>query len=75
MYLVFGYDAVQVMADAINRAGEVDSSAIRDALEKTNYLGISGRVKFDQNQHSQPRCSITQIQNGVNKVVYLLKEE
>lgn len=75
MYLVFGYDAVHVMADAINRAGKVASTAIKEALKDTNYLGISGRVKFDDNHHSQPRCLITQIQNGQNKVVYVLKEE
>jgi len=74
MYLVFGYDAVYIMADAINRAGKTDSTAIRDALAKTDYQGISGRVKFDENGHSQPRCAITRIENGVNKVVYQLKE-
>lgn len=74
MYLVFGYDAVHIMADAIRRAGKVNSKAIRDALAKTNYRGLSGLVKFDRNNHSQPRCQITQIQKGVNKVIYLLKE-
>ena len=75
MYLVFGYDDIKIMADAINRAGKADPEAIRDALESTNYLGISGRVKFDKNNHSQPRCSITQIQDGVNRIIYLLNEE
>jgi len=74
MYLVFGFDAVHIMAEAIERAGAVEPDKIRDALAKTDYFGISGRVKFDEKGHSQPRCQITQIQNGVNKVIYLLKE-
>ncbi len=69
-----GYDSVRIMAQAIQRAGTPDPLRIRDALEKTDYPGVSGRVKFDQNNHSHPRCSITQARNGVNTVVYILKE-
>lgn len=69
-----GYDSVQIMAQAIQRAGTPDPLRIRDALEKADYPGVTGRVKFDQNNHSQPRCSITQARNGVNTVVYILKE-
>jgi branched-chain amino acid transport system substrate-binding protein len=69
-----GYDSVQIMAQAVQRAGGPDPIQIRDALEKTDYPGVSGRVKFDQNNHSHPRCSITQARNGVNTVVYILKE-
>lgn len=67
-----GFDAANIMAQAINRAGKVNSTAIRDALAKTDYLGLLGHVKFDQNGHSQPRCAITQIRDGVQKVVYQL---
>ena len=69
-----GYDSVRIMAQAIQRGGAPDPLQIRDALEKTDYPGVSGRVKFDQNNHSHPRCSITQARNGVNTVVYILKE-
>ena len=72
--IAMGYDAVHIMAQAIERAGTPDSIKIRDALEKTDYYGVSGRVHFDENGHSQPRCSITQLRDGVNTVVYLLKE-
>ncbi|MCX5907323.1 MAG: ABC transporter substrate-binding protein [Deltaproteobacteria bacterium] len=71
--VAMGYDAVYIMAKAVQEAGAPDPLKIRDALEKTNYLGVSGRVKFDQNNHSQPRCLITQARNGVNTVVYILK--
>jgi branched-chain amino acid transport system substrate-binding protein len=72
--VAMGYDAVFIMAKAIEKAGAPDPQKIRNALEKTDYLGVSGRVKFDKNNHSQPRVSITQARNGENKVVYILKE-
>ncbi len=72
--VAMGYDSVQIMAQAVQRAGGPDPIKIRDALEKTDYPGVSGRVKFDSNNHSHPRCSITQARSGVNTVIYILKE-
>lgn len=74
MYVAFGYDAVLIMADAIKRAGEVRADKIRAALEKTDFFGLTGRVKFDENHHSQPRVSISQIRNGDPVIVYQLKD-
>lgn len=72
--VAFSYDAVYVMADAIKRAGEPNPAKIRKALEETDYVGLSGRVKFDKNHHSQPRVSISQVTNGVPHIVYQLKD-
>jgi branched-chain amino acid transport system substrate-binding protein len=69
-----GYDSLYIVAGAIERAGAPDSIKIRDALEKTDYNGFLGKVRFDKNGHSQPRCHITQVRNGMNKVIYVLKE-
>ena len=74
MYVAFGYDAVLIMADAIKRAGEVKADKIRAALEKTDFFGLTGRVKFDENHHSQPRVSISQVRKGVPEIVYQLKD-
>jgi len=74
MYVAFGYDAVYIMADAIQRAGAPEPSKIRDALEKTDFFGLTGRVKFDANHHSQPRVSISQVKNGTPQIVYQLKD-
>jgi branched-chain amino acid transport system substrate-binding protein len=69
-----GYDSIYIVAGAIERGGAPDSIKIRDALEKTDYNGFLGKVRFDKNGHSQPRCHITQVRNGINKVIYVLKE-
>jgi len=41
------YDAVYIYADAIKRAGSADTDAVIKALEKTDYVGVRGRVQFD----------------------------
>jgi branched-chain amino acid transport system substrate-binding protein len=74
MYVAFGYDAMYIMADAIKRGGGPQPAKIRDALAKTDFFGLTGRVKFDANQHSQPRVSISQVKNGAPQIVYQLKD-
>jgi branched-chain amino acid transport system substrate-binding protein len=42
------YESVYILAEAIERAGSLDPDAIVAELEKTNRLGVMGRVKYDQ---------------------------
>lgn len=41
------YDAVYVYANAVKAAGTTDADAVIKALEKTDYVGVRGRVQFD----------------------------
>lgn len=43
------YDAVYVLAAAIERAGSLDPDKLVTALEQTDYEGVSGRVRFNEN--------------------------
>jgi branched-chain amino acid transport system substrate-binding protein len=45
------YMAVYVLKDAIERAGSVDSDAVVSALEKTDLMGVYGRIKFNPKNH------------------------
>jgi branched-chain amino acid transport system substrate-binding protein len=45
--IIFGYDALHVMVDAILRAQSLDPVAIKDALLKTDYKGLEGQIKFE----------------------------
>lgn len=56
-----GYQDVQLLADAISRAGSLDPASIRDALESTDYNGITGNIRF------------TDKHQGYNFNVYLSK--
>jgi len=40
------YDMVYVIAEAIKRAGSTASDKLVEALEKTDYVGTSGRLQF-----------------------------
>ncbi|MGZ3494256.1 MAG: ABC transporter substrate-binding protein [Thermodesulfobacteriota bacterium] len=45
------YMAVYTLKDAIERAGTVDSDKVVAALEKTDLMGVYGRIKFDPKTH------------------------
>jgi branched-chain amino acid transport system substrate-binding protein len=45
------YMAVYVLKDAIERAGSLDSDAVIAALEKTDMMGVYGRIKFNPKNH------------------------
>jgi branched-chain amino acid transport system substrate-binding protein len=46
-YSAAGYNTINVIAQAIQRAGAAEPEKIRAALEKTDYMGPNGHVKFD----------------------------
>jgi len=41
------YDAVYILAEAIERAGTLDPDKVVDEIKKTDRQGIIGRIKFD----------------------------
>jgi len=43
------YMGVYLLKDAIERAGTMDSDAVRKALKETDSLGVYGRLKFTEN--------------------------
>jgi branched-chain amino acid transport system substrate-binding protein len=45
------YMAVYVLKDAIERAGTLDSDAVVTELEKTDMMGVYGRIRFDPKSH------------------------
>jgi len=42
------YDAVYVYADAARRANSIEADAVIKELEKTDHVGIAGRMVFDE---------------------------
>ena len=45
--ILFGYDAITVVAKAIERANSLDPVKIRDAIAKTDWEGLEGHIKFE----------------------------
>ena len=42
------YEAVHILAEAIERAGSLDPDAIVAQLKKTDRMGVMGRIRFDE---------------------------
>jgi branched-chain amino acid transport system substrate-binding protein len=64
------YESIQILMDAIRRAGKTDPAAIRDALAATKFQSMLGTVvEFDQNNLAHNNAIILTIKGG--KVVVL----
>lgn len=46
-YAAAGYNALNILMDAIERAGAPEPEKIREALTKTDYEGPNGKFRFD----------------------------
>jgi len=66
---VLAYQAMYVIADAIERGGSADPAAIRDALAEANYedhiLPYSGAISFDETGETEAASPVVmQVQDG-----------
>lgn len=69
-YGAAGYNSMNILLDAIARAGRTDADAIRDALRKTDYLAPNGRYRFtDKGEGYGFDVALVQIVNKVPTVV------
>ena len=60
-----GYDAMKILAIAIEAAQSTDPMAIRDAIAKiTNYEGATSISHFDENRHPVKSVGVYQILDG-----------
>ncbi|MCL4298851.1 MAG: ABC transporter substrate-binding protein [Anaerolineae bacterium] len=65
-FAALGYDMMNLIADAIERAGEADPAAIRDALAATEgFEAVTGTITYPEGQR-KPAKSVTiiQVQDG-----------
>jgi len=74
---IFAYEAIYVIADAVERAQSTDREAIRDALTKTDikdHVLPQGPIIFGADgQNKNAQAAITQVQKGQIKVVWPVK--
>ena len=61
----WGYDAMSLLALAIENVGTLEPNAIRDALANTtNYQGATAISHFDENRHPVKYLELYIIRNG-----------
>lgn len=62
------YDAYNLACDAIEAANSTDPVAIRDAIAASDFVGVTGPVKFDENGDPTKAAVVKKVENG--KFVY-----
>ena len=63
-FVALGYDAAYILAEAFKKAGSTDSAKVIEALKATDYTGVTGNVKFDENRNPTKSVTIIQILDG-----------
>ena len=59
-----GYDATNVMLDAIKRAGSTEGDKIKAAMQATDLKTVTGHVKFDSDRNPVKSAVIIEIKGG-----------
>jgi len=69
-YSAAGYNALNILVDAIARAQSTDADKVRQALLKTSYEGPNGHFQFDdKGQATGFTVVLVQLENGTPNVV------
>lgn len=65
MFTGLAYDSVQIVKEAVERAGTTDPVAVNEEIAKTeNFEGVTGTFSFDENHNPVKSVSIIEIQDG-----------
>jgi branched-chain amino acid transport system substrate-binding protein len=64
-----GFDAVNVVAKALETAGDPTPAKVLDAVRHVEMKGLYGLIKFDKNGQSYSNIILTQVKNGKYAVV------
>jgi branched-chain amino acid transport system substrate-binding protein len=72
-FAALGYDAMMLLLDGIKAAGTFDSSAVKDAMAKTNGTYVTGNIRFDANRNPIKGAAILEIVRQDGKLVNAYK--
>ena len=64
------YASIQILANAIERAGTLDRQKIRDAIAVTNMMTVRGPIRFRENGTAIIRYGFRQWLNGKNLQIW-----
>lgn len=60
-----GYDLAYLLADALERAGEVSSEKLKEVLGSTkNFAGVTGTLSIDEKHNSVKSVTIIEVKDG-----------
>ena len=70
------HNVIHIVVDAVKRAGSTEPEKIREALEKTDYTGLVGNIKFNEKHQAYGQTVyLAEVKNGVPQVVKAAKIE
>jgi len=61
---VLAYDGMNIMLDAIKRAGKTSPEAVREALKATDLAAVGGQIRFDEFRNPVKSVVIIEIKDG-----------
>ena len=65
-----GYDSIYLHAEAITRAGSTDPAKVREALARSDYVGVAGNpIRFDERNQATPKLYVAVIKGGQRVIV------
>ena len=66
VFAALGYDGINLMADAINRAGDTAGDKIRDALgSTTGFKGATGEISYTKESHIPTKSvALVEVKDG-----------
>lgn len=71
---ILGYDAMNIMADAIQRAGGTDPRKLRDALAATkDFPAASGVITINEQRNAEKPIVILKYENGAPRFVRVIE--
>lgn len=71
-----GYDAANILFEAIRRAGTTEGRALRDAIAATkNYPGVTGSITIDKDRNAVKPAVVLQIRGGKHVYVETIRPE
>ena len=57
-----GYDAMMILAQAMNTAGSTEGAKVRDALAKVkDYEGVTGKITIDEKRNATKSAVVLQV--------------
>ena len=61
---VLAYDGMNILLDAVKRAGKTNNEAIRDALKTTDLACVGGQIRYDENRNPVKSVVIIEMKDG-----------
>lgn len=74
-FSALGYDAAYLLKAAIEKAGSTDNAKVQEALKNIEFDGVTGKLKFDENNNPIKDVKMIKIENGDYKFETVVKNK